>query len=147
MKKTVLLLLLVFVVMGIGACGKVEKELVENPGINQETSTISGSFTVYVQDVLPDYIVDDFSPNVAYVTEFQHESFAFYVGSEIGSQLEKGKAYVFTIEPVGVNCSKDFLESLDLSQLVSLVPHSAIKDFRLATEDEIGLESLRLTVE
>jgi len=147
MKKTVLLLLLVFVVMGIGACGKVEQELVENPGINQETSTISGSFTVYVQDVLPDYIVDDFSPNVAYVTEFQNTAFAFYVGSEIGSQLKKGKAYVFTIEPVAVNCSKDFLESLDLSQLVNLVPYTAIKDFRLATDDEIGLESLRLTVE
>ena len=147
MKKTVLLLLLVFVVMGIGACGKVEKELVENPGINQETSTISGSFAVYVQDMLPDYVVDDFSPNVAYVTEFQHESFALYVGEKIGKQLEKGKAYVFTIEPVVVNCSKDFLESLDLSQLVSLVPYTAIKDFRLATDDEIGLESLRLTVE
>lgn len=147
MKKTVLLLLLVFVVMGIGACGKVEKELVENPGINQETSTISGSFAVYVQDMLPDYVVDDFSPNVAYVTEFQHESFALYVGGEIGKQLEKGKAYVFTIDPVVVNCSKEFLESLDLSQLVSLVPYTAIKDFRLATDDEIGLESLRLTVE
>ena len=110
-------------------------------------TTVSGSFTVSVRDIIPDYCVDDVTPNVAVVTEFQSYPFTIFVGEEIGSQLAVGEVYVFTIKPMTVKYSKDYLESMSLSSLVWELPEFEITDFRLANEDELGLESLSLTIE
>ena len=76
---------------------------------NDIKTTVSGSFTVEVRDVIPDYCLDDITPSVAIVTEFQSYPFTLYVGEEIGSQLEIGKVYVFTIKPIVVDYSKENL--------------------------------------
>ena len=124
---------------------ETEEDIVLSADENQ--SIVSGSFTVGVRDMIPDYCLDDFTPNVAVVTEFQSYPFTLYVGEEIGRQLEIGQVYVFTIEPIVVDFPKEYLEKLELSSLVWDLPGFKIIDFRLANDDELGLESLHLTIE
>lgn len=52
-----------------------------------ESCTIGGSFTATVRDVIPDYCLDDTTPLVAVVTEFQSQPFTVYVGEELGKKL------------------------------------------------------------
>lgn len=159
MKKLILILGLISIIMVIGACGNQdteqnknetevseEQEIINTQPSNTKT-TVSGSFTVGVRDVIPDYCFDDVTPNVAVVTEFQSYPFTMYVGEEIGKQLEIGRVYVFTIEPIEVEFSKECLEKMELSSLVWDLPGFEIKEFRLANENELGLDSLRLTIE
>lgn len=128
---------------------EIEQESIEDLVLSadENQSIVSGSFTVGVRDVIPDYCLDDFTPNVAVVTEFQSYPFTVYVGEEIGRQLEIGQVYVFTIEPIVVDFPKEYLEKLELSSLVWDLPGFKITDFRLANDDELGLASLRLTIE
>jgi hypothetical protein len=159
MKKLILLFGLIGIIMVIGACGNQdteqnknetevseEQEIIYTQPSNTKT-TVSGSFTVGVRDVIPDYCFDDVTANVAVVTEFQSYPFTMYVGEEIGKQLEIGQVYVFTIEPIEVEFSKEYLEKMELSSLVWDLPGFEIKEFRLANENELGLNSLRLTIE
>lgn len=151
--------LLILAMMVMSACSKQDTEVNKTEAListeqeemktppNDIKTTVSGSFTVGVRDVIPDYCLDDVTPSVAVVTEFQSYPFTIFVGEEIGSQLEVGEVYVFTIKPMVVDYSKDYLESLNLSSLVWELPDFEITDFRLADEDELGLESLCLTIE
>ena len=159
MKKWILLFGIIGIVVVLGACGnqgaeqsKKETEILEEQKmIDTQTSsletTVSGSFTVYVRDVIPDYCVDDVTPSLAVVTEFQSYPFTIFVGEEIGSQLKIGMNYVFTIKPIVVNIAKEDLKSMNLSSLVWELPGFEITEFRLATENEIGLDSLHLMIE
>lgn len=130
------------------------KELSE-PSLNTENKVeeeskktiVRGSFTVSVRDVIPDYCLDDTTPTVAVVTQYQDNPFTMYVGEEIGRQLEIGKTYVFTIEPREVDYSKEVLKSLSLASLVWEIPRFKIVEFRVAEENETGLASLNLTIE
>lgn len=137
MKKYILSSLLLSAMLVMCACSRQDTDI---------KTTVSGSFTVGVRDVIPDYCFDDRTPNVAVVTEFQSYPFTIFVGEEIGSQLEVGETYVFTIKPIVVEYSKEYLEKMSLSSLVWELPDFEIVDFRLANEDELGLESLCLTM-
>ena len=159
MKKLILLFGAIGISVVLGACGnqgseqsKKETEVLEEQKMvdtqtNSMETTVRGSFTVYVRDVIPDYCMDDVTPTVAVVTEFQSYPFTIFVGEEIGSQLEIGKNYIFTIKPIAVNIAKEDLKSMNLSSLVWELPDFEITEFRLATENEIGLDSLHLMIE
>lgn len=159
MKKFILVFGLISIILVIGACSNQDIEQIrEETEISEEhkvtdmlasniETTVSGSFTVCVRDVIPDYCLDGVTLNVAIVTEFQSYPFTLFVGEEIGSQLEIGEIYVFTIKPMVVDYTKEYLKGLNLSSLVWELPQMEITDFRLANEDELGLESLRLTIE
>lgn len=118
---------------------KVEEE--------SKRTIVRGSFTVSVRDVIPDYCLDDTTPTVAVVTQFQDNPFTMYVGEEIGRELEIGKTYVFTMEPREVDYSQEVLKSLSLASLVWEIPRFKIVDFRVAEEHETGLASLNLSIE
>ena len=159
MKKSIVSVLLIGVAIVAGACNS--QEVAQNNAevamaneqeepemaVNVEKTTVSGSFTVCVRDVIPDYCMDDVTKNVAVVTEFQSNPFTVYVGEEIANQLEIGQNYVFTINPIEVDEAKEDLEEMSLSSLVWELPEFEITDFRLANENELGLESLTLTIE
>ena len=175
MKKLILLFGLIGVIIVIGACSNRDtekiREVTEMPEEQKVTdmlssnieaseeqevadmlssnieTTVSGSFTVWVQDVIPDYSINSETPNIAIVAEFQSYPFTVFVGEEIGSQLEIGETYVFTIKPMVVGYTKEYLKGLNLSSLVWELPRMEITDFRLANEDEIGLESPTLRIE
>lgn len=116
----------------------------------EKSCTISGSFTVSVREVIPDYCLDDSTPNVAVVTEFQSYPFTMFVGEEIGKKLIEKQIecniYVFTIEPIEVNWSKEDVQNMNLSSIMWEFP-IRITDCRLANENEYGLDSLCLTIE
>ncbi|MBQ5675909.1 MAG: hypothetical protein IIV45_12700 [Lachnospiraceae bacterium] len=159
MKKSIVSVLLIGVAIVAGACNS--QEVAQNNAevamaneqeepemaVNVEKTTVSGSFTVCVRDVIPDYCMDDVTKNVAVVTEFQSNPFTVYVGEEIANQLEMGQNYVYTINPIKVDEAKEDLEEMSLSSLVWELPEFEITDFRLANENELGLESLTLTIE
>ena len=159
MKKFILVFGLISIILVIGACSNQDIEQIrEETEISEEhkvtdmlasniETTVSGSFTVCVRDVIPDYCLDGVTLNVAIVTEFQSYPFTLFVGEEIGSQLEIGEIYVFTIKPMVVDYTKEYLKGLNLSSLVWELPRMEITDFRLANEDELGLESLTLKIE
>ena len=141
--KIIFLLVLSFSLIG---CEKNEiSKLDATTQENTSRSIISGEFTVGVRDVIPDYCLDDVTFCVALVTEFQSYPFTIYVGEEIGSQLEIGHQYVFSIEPVEVNYSVEELQKRNLSSLVWEIDEFKITGFRFAKEDELGLDSLQLT--
>ena len=144
MKRLISLIILTVCMLGLSGCTPKNAENIQT--LNK-TSTVSGSFTVSVQDVIPDYCFDNITPNVAIVTEFQSYPFTLFVGEEIGRQLKVGEVYVFTIEPIVVECSKEYLENLSLSSLVWELPDFEIREFRLANDAELGLNSLYLTIE
>ena len=135
-------------VQEISETQEVKEEQEMSDAQKSETkTTISGSFTVCVRDVIPDYCMDDVTKNVAVVTEFQSNPFTLFVGEEIANQLEIGKNYVFTINPIEVDKAKENLEGMSLASLVWELTEFEITEFRLANEDELGLESLTLTIE
>lgn len=125
---------------------KAEEIGAETVDANVTKTTISGSFTVCVRDVIPDYCMDNVTKNVAVVTEFQSNPFTVFVGEEIANQLEIGQNYVFTINPIEVDEAKEDIEGMSLASLVWELPEFEITEFRLANEDELGLESLTLTI-
>lgn len=159
MKKSILGALLFVLTIALVACSGESGEVTspdttvmdEAKNVEVESDVVeakvSGSFTVCVREVIPDYVLDDVTPSVAIVTEFQDYPFALYVGGEIGSQLKAGENYVFTIEPTTAMFAKEDLDKLTTGSLLGILEPVRITKFRLATEDEIGLDSLRLTVE
>ena len=144
MKKYLSVFILSVLVLNMISCGQSK---IDNTNSKSDTNTtiISGEFTVEVRDVIPDYCMDDITPCVAIVTEFQSYPFTIYVGEEIGSQLQKNNQYVFSIEPVEVNYSMEELQEMNLSSLVWEINEIKITKFRLTQEDEWGLDSLQLT--
>jgi len=114
---------------------------------NDAKTTISGSFTVSVFDVIPEH-PNDTAPTVAVVSEFQRYPVTVYVGEEIARQLESAdEPHVFTIAPVTVGCPKEDVEAMELSSIVWEFPEIRVTEVRLAKEDELGLASLHLTIE
>lgn len=161
MKKSIITVLLVAVMaFSLVACGgntgtsvsdvetKTENETANNNAeVKTERVTVSGSFVVTVREVIPDYCLDDFTPTVAVVTEFQGPPFVLYVGGTIGAQLNVGETYVFSIHEFAIDCSKEELQKCSVAAMEMLFPEFQVTDFRLATEEEIGLDSLQLTIE
>ena len=137
MKKYISAMMLVLVLC-IAGCGqnRENEEMVK--------TLVSGEFTVGVRDVIPDYCLDDVTPSVAVVTEFQSYPFTIFVGQEIGSQLEIGKQYVFSIQPFEVEYSVEELQEMALSSIAWDLSGFRITGCRLATEEEMGLESKQL---
>ena len=146
MNKCLKLFTILVLSLCIAGCGKSKTSEVD--AIKEEDTSrtrIRGEFTVGVRDVIPDYCYDDVTPCVALVTEFQSYPFTIYVGDEIGSQLQKGNQYVFSIEPIEVNYSVEELQKMNLSSLVWEIGELKIIGFRLAKEEELGLSSLQLS--
>lgn len=152
MKRTInnviISLSLICLTICMAGCGKTEATATEAPAT--PSTTISGSFTATFRDMIPDYCLDDVTPCVAVVSDFQSYPYTVFVGEELGieldAQLQPGEVYVFSIEPVTVNYSKEELERLYTSSLVWEIPGLKITDVRPAEEGELGLNSLYLTI-
>ena len=144
LKRIIHFIIVLICIWGLIGCNK---KTVEDVQTINNTVTVSGSFIVSVREVIPDYCLDNITPNVAIVTEFQSYPFTLHVGEKIARQLNAGETYVFTIEPIVVECSKEYLKKLNLSSLVWELPDFEITDFRLATEDECGDNGVCLSIE
>ena len=97
---------------------------------------VSGSFTATVEDLLPDYGVDD-SIGWAVVHEFQGPSYLLHVRYLDTDSMEIGKTYVFDVVPIPV-----VLNGLTLPD--NSLARGSLSGFREAKEGETGLNSLSL---
>ncbi|HKM03137.1 MAG TPA: hypothetical protein VJZ04_00855 [Lachnospiraceae bacterium] len=107
---------------------------------------LQGSFVVKVRDVIPDYCLDEVTPQIAVVTCFQESPFLIYLGQEMASQLTVGESYVFEIEEMDVGViSKEVANTYPPGPSVSIPLYNLrIADIRIAEQDEGGLESINL---
>ena len=131
------------------SCGVQDTPAPDPQPAPAESCTISGSFTATVRDVIPDYCLDDTTPLVAVVTEFQSQPFTVYVGEELGKKLleeQNGQPLVFTVTPLTVDRSREEVQKLSTASLLREF-NLQITDCRPAEDGELGLESLHLTIE
>jgi len=130
-KRFVILILCIILCIFAGCSNKPET-------VNAK---IEGSFCVMVRDVIPDYCLDDFTPQVAIVTEFQSSPYTVYLGEDLASKVEPGKAYVFTIESKEIGeISEDLLDNY-INPVKALYEYNArIESIRPAEKEEWGLE-------
>lgn len=117
-KKCLLLLLAVLLLC---SCGVQDTPAPDPQPAPAESCTIGGSFTATVRDVIPDYCLDDTTPLVAVVTEFQSQPFTVYVGEELGKKLleeQNGQPLVFTVTPLTVDRSREEVQKLSTASLL-----------------------------
>ncbi len=169
MKKTITALICLTCIMTLTGCSGVSQEeydavcaerdllqakLTELQAETDDNSTdyltvdISGHFSATVRDVIPDYCLDGSTPQVAVVTLFQDAPFTLFIG-ETADQLEIGKNYVFEIKPQeSVKMTADEYQQgcSDVDTAISLY-NIQISSFRLAEEDEWGLDTDHLVYE
>ncbi len=108
---------------------------------------ISGTFTATVRDLIPDYVVDDTTLHVAVVTPFQDAPFALYVG-DLAEQLETGEIYVFEVEPKEVEITlQEYKRGIPFFSEAVERYHLTVSGFRVAGEEDYGLETTRLVFE
>lgn len=123
-------------------CISAKEELTGN-------AVIRGSFTAIVREVIPDYALDDTTPQVAVVTLFQEGPFTVYIGEEWGKTLEPGQTYTFEVAETNVeDVRTSDMEQAYLDPVTAISQyHLQIENIRPATEGEWGLECNRLSIE
>ena len=92
MKKIIVLIAACCLALSLPSCGKTKNE--------HETVKvrISGSFSGYVNEVIPSYIGGDETPCTAVISFYQSAPYALYLG-DLAQQVEVGQTYVFEVEP------------------------------------------------
>ena len=104
------------------------------------TVHIGGEFTATVRGLIPDYVLDDFTPSVAVVTLFQSEPFLLFCPS--AEQLETGRSYVFTVKEKQVEMTRaEYEEGSGFADEMISRYGLSISGFRLAGESETGLDA------
>ena len=107
---------------------------------------IGGSFTATVRSLIPDYVTDSTTPQVAVVTLFQSGPFALHVG-DLAEQLEPGMSYVFTVEEKQVEMTgAEYAEGAGFAEEMISRYRLRISDVRLAEENETGLDADNLVM-
>lgn len=108
--------------------------------------TITGSATLTVRKLIPDYVLDDTTLQCAVVTEFQDSPYVIFVGEDIAKELQENETYVFEIEDTEVDKNL-VMQNGSLSDKAAFTNYPiSIKSVRKAGEDEIGLASKFLEV-
>lgn len=102
----------------------------------------SGSFTATVEQLLPDYYALP-GKTVAVVHFFQDRSFLLHFQKDLTGELIEGTAYVFEFETFEVELPDDE-ENPDISDYMYSIN---VTSYRVAKDDELGLEGKMPTVE
>ena len=115
----------------------------ELTGSNERrVAQFSGSFTATVEKLLPDYYALP-GKTIAVVHFFQDGPFLLRFQEDIADKFIEGKPYVFEFRPFEVSVADD-AEYPSISDYMYSIN---ITGYRIAEEDEIGLESKMATVE
>lgn len=107
---------------------------------------VSGSFTVTVRELIPDYLADSITPRAAVVTFFQDGPFVLKLDEAICQELAAGEAFTFLVEEQKVDLPENELgDGGYVSQDALFLRHIAVTGVRAATEEELGLDGWRVT--
>ena len=125
---------------------ELQKTALEEP--QKQQVRISGHFSATVRALLPDYVLDDFTPHVAVLTEFQSAPFSLILGAQAGD-LTPGEVYVFEIEPkeVEIPLNTDYQFGPDLALRLYGLKISNIRPADTESDDEWGLQPKGLEYE
>ena len=102
----------------------------------------SGSFTATVEQILPDYYALP-GKTVAVVHFFQDKPFLLHFQKDLTGELIEGTAYVFEFETFEVELPDDE-ENPNISDYMYSIN---VTNYRVAEDDELGLEGKMPTVE
>ena len=102
----------------------------------------SGSFTATVEQLLPDYYALP-GKTIAVVHFFQDRPFLLHFQKDLTGELNEGTAYVFEFETFEVELPDDE-ENPNISDYMDSIN---VTNYRVAEDDELGLESKMPTVE
>lgn len=102
---------------------------------------VSGGFSAMVFETSPAYGIDTSINSMATVSQFQSMPFLLWIGPEIKEFPEPQKIYFFEIESTPIEMTNYEYDNLinDPHILFAQYPIK-IKSFRIATDDEWGLE-------
>ena len=131
---------------GQGITPPVQQPVQQQTASAKRTVKVSGSFTVTVRALIPDYITDSTTPRAAVVTLYQGEPVVLRLNDTICSRLTAGKNYTFT-----VNGEKSVTMDASLLNADGSVSRDALakRSFHLnyfseATEEEFGANCWRV---
>ena len=110
--------------------------------IQKHFAQFSGSFTATVEQLLPDYYALP-GKTVAVVHFFQDRPFLLHFQKDLTGELIEGTAYVFEFETFEVELPDDE-ENPDISDYMYSIN---VTSYRVAEDDELGLEGKMPTVE
>ena len=111
-------------------------------GNEKHFARFSGSFTATVEQILPDYYALP-GKTVAVVHFFQDRPFLLHFQKDLTGELIEGTAYVFEFETFEVELPDDE-ENPNISDYMYSIN---VTSYRVAEDDEFGLESKMPTVE
>lgn len=145
MKKTILILLLIAMLIFTLSCEAAPEE----EGAAQQIPTrtrISGAFVATVHALLPDYVLDDVTPRLAFVSEFQERPFLVELTHEAMEELEAGEHYVFQVEELVLDIPIEFVP-VHTGALFAAYPLVIETISPVDEQTPLGLEAMRLEVE
>ena len=111
-------------------------------GNEKHFARFSGSFTATVEQILPDYYALP-GKTVAVVHFFQDRPFLLHFQKDLTGELIEGTAYVFEFETFEVELPDDE-ENPNISDYMYSIN---VTNYRVAEDDELGLEGKMPTVE
>lgn len=112
------------------------------PGNEKRLAQFSGAFTATVEQLLPDYYALP-GKTIAVVHFFQDRPFLLHFQNDLTGELIEGTSYVFEFETFEVELPEDE-ENPDISDYMYSIN---VTSYRVAEDDELGLDSKTPTVE
>ena len=105
-------------------------------GKEKRIAQFSGSFTATVEQLLPDYYALP-GKTIAVVHFFQEGPFLLRFQEDLTDKLVEGTTYVFEFKTFEV----ELLDDKELPSISDYADSIHVTDYRIAKEDEIGLDS------
>lgn len=161
-RKLMLVILMMCASFYISGCGEYVSQtdydqlLAENQRLSMELEAeretvdakLTGSFVATVRLLIPDYVLDNTTPQIAILTEFQTGPYTLWLGEETAAQLKVGETYCFVIEdtPIGEIPREEFEKRY---YYIGRDPHRSfdIRTIRAPEEGERGLNSPHISYE
>lgn len=104
---------------------------------SKRTVTVSGSFTVTVRALIPDYVTDYTTPRAAVVTLYQGEPVVLKLNDTVCSRLTVGQTYTFLVADQSVSMDASLLNSDGTVSRDALAKRSFhLSNFRAPEEGE-----------
>jgi hypothetical protein len=102
------------------------------PQVKSKQVQIEGAFVAKVRDIIPNYVLDDATPNTLVVTMFQEGPFLIHTGSlgDLVETVEVDKVYIFEIKPKIIGIFNE--AELDYA---ALSPDAAMSLYHLQVEN------------
>lgn len=124
---------------------------VQQPVQQQQTASakrtvkVSGSFTVTVRALVPDFVTDSVTPRAAVVTLYQGEPVVLRLNDTVCSRLTVGQSYTFLVTEESVTMDASLLNADGSVSKDALAKRSFhLNNFRQATEEEFGANCWRV---